>query len=146
VRLPAVATWLQEMIAAILAQRQPAAAASGWHVRVIDATVVSSPGKAADHRLHASYDLASQQLVAIMLSGTSESESLRHFAIGPARSRSPIAAISRPATSAAVREAGGHFVVRAGWNSARWHDARARPSTSSPGSTRSITTRTPRPR
>ena len=126
-RLPAVATWLQEMIAAILAQRQPAAAASGWHVRVIDATVVSSPGKAADHRLHASYDLASQQLVAIMLSGTSESESLRHFAIGPGEIALADRGYLKARDLSAVREAGGHFVVRAGWNSARWHDAEGAP-------------------
>jgi len=98
-RLPAVATWLQEMIAAILAQRQPARPPRAWHVRVIDRRV-SSPGKAADHRLHASYDLASQQLVAIMLSGTSESESLRHFAIGPGEIALADRGYLRPATSA----------------------------------------------
>ena len=126
-RLPAVATWLHEVTAAILAQRQPAATASGWRVRVIDATVVSSPGKAADYRLHASYDLASQQLVAVTLSGTSESESLRHFAIGPGEIALADRGYLKARDLSAVREAGGHFVVRAGWNSARWHDADGTP-------------------
>ena len=122
-RLPAVGTWLHEMVAAVLAQRQPVAAASGWRVRIIDATVVRSPGNAADYRLHASYDLAGQQLVAVTLSGTSESESLRHFAIGPGEVALADRGYLKARDLRDVREAGGHFVVRAGWNSARWHRA-----------------------
>ena len=118
-RLPAVGTWLHEMVAAVLAQRQPVAAASGWRVRIIDATVVRSPGNAADYRLHASYDLAGQQLVAVTLSGTSESESLRHFAIGPGEVALADRGYLKARDLRDVREAGGHFVVRAGWNSAR---------------------------
>lgn len=126
-RLPAVATWLHEVIAAILAQRQRPAEPSGWRVRVIDATVVSSPGNAADYRLHASYDLASQQLVAITLSDTSESESLQHFAIGPGEIAVADRGYLKARDLSQVQKAGGHFVVRAGWNSARWHDADGTP-------------------
>lgn len=126
-RLPAVSTWLHEMIAAVLAPRQAAVAASGWRVRIVDATVVSSPGNAADHRLHASYDLASQHLVALTLSGTSVSESLRHFAIGPGEIVLADRGYLKAHDLRAVLEAGGHFVVRAGWNSARWHRADGTP-------------------
>jgi Transposase DDE domain len=126
-RPPGVAAWLREVIAAILTQRQRPAEPSGWRVRVIDATVVSSPGSAADYRLHASYDLASQQLVGITLSGTSDSESLRHFAIGPGEIAVADRGYLKARDLSAVREAGGHFVVRAGWNSARWHHADGTP-------------------
>src|SRR5882724_4097757 len=126
-RLPAVAAWLQEVTAAILAPRRSAEEASGWRVRMIDATVISSPGKAADHRLHASYDLASQRLVALTLSGMSESESLRHFAIGPGEIAVADRGYLKARDLSQVQQAGGHFVVRAGWNSARWHDADGTP-------------------
>jgi len=126
-RLPAVAAWLQEVTAAILAPRRSAEEASGWRVRMIDATVISSPGKAADHRLHASYDLASQRLVALTLSGMSESESLRHFAIGPGEIAVADRGYLKARDLSEVRKAGGHFVVRAGWNSARWHRADGTP-------------------
>jgi hypothetical protein len=128
-RSPAVGAWLQTLLGEILAARRAAAvetpaadgaAAPGWRVRILDATVIRGPGGRGEHRLHASYDLAGQRLVALDLTDGRGSESLSRFAIG----RGEIALADRAYLKArdlqAVRAAGGHIVVRTGWNAARW--------------------------
>jgi DDE family transposase len=121
-RLPAVATWLGVMLEAVLATRRDEAerATAGWRVRIIDATTVSGPGKAAGWRLHAGYDLTDQRLTAIEIGDGKASESLGRFTIGPGEIALADRAYLKARDLRAVGEAGGDFIVRAGWNAVRW--------------------------
>jgi hypothetical protein len=127
-RLPAVAAWLGAMLQAVLAtRRHEGAGAAAWQVRIIDATTVSGPGAAAAWRLHAGYDLAGQRLTAIEVSDGQASESLGRFKIGPGEIALADRAYLKARDLRAVRAAGGHFVVRAGWNAVRWRTPEGEP-------------------
>jgi hypothetical protein len=128
-RLPAVAAWLGAMLEAVLAARRHEAvqATAGWRVRIIDATTVSGPGEAAAWRLHAGYDLAGQRLTAIEVSDGQASESLGRFTIGPGEIAVADRAYLKARDLRAVRAAGGHFIVRAGWNAVRWRTLDGKP-------------------
>jgi hypothetical protein len=126
-RRPAVATWLGTMLEAVLATRRDAAATPGWQVRIIDATTVSGPGQAGAWRLHAGYDLADQRLTAIEIDDGKASESLGRFTIGAGEIALADRAYLKARDLAAVTEAGGHFIVRAGWNAVRWRTREGEP-------------------
>lgn len=121
-RLPAVAAWLGAILETVLAtcRHEAARATAGWRVRILDATTVSGPGAAAAWRLHAGYDLAGQRLTAIEIGDDKASESLGRFKIGPGEIALADRAYLKARDLRAVRAAGGHFIVRAGWNAVRW--------------------------
>jgi Transposase DDE domain len=128
-RLPAVAAWLGAMLQTVLATRRHAAAGTppGWRVRIIDATTVSGPGEAAAWRLHAGYDLADQRLTALEIDDGKASESLGRFTITAGEIALADRAYLKARDLRAVGEAGGHFIVRAGWNAVRWRTLEGEP-------------------
>jgi len=127
-RLPAVAAWLGALLETVLAtRRHEAGAPPGWRVRILDASTVSGPGQAGAWRLHAGYDLAGQRLTAIEIDDGKASESLARFAIGAGEIALADRAYLKARDLRAVGEAGGHFIVRAGWNAVRWRTPEGEP-------------------
>jgi hypothetical protein len=128
-RLPAVAAWLGALLETVLTTRRHAAvgATLGWRVRILDATTVSGPGQAGAWRLHAGYDLADQRLTAIEIADGKASESLGRFKIGAGEIALADRAYLKARDLRAVGEAGGHFIVRAGWNAVRWRTPEGAP-------------------
>jgi hypothetical protein len=128
-RLPAVAVWLGALLETVLTTRRHAAvgATLGWRVRILDATTVSGPGQAGAWRLHAGYDLADQRLTAIEIDDGKASESLGRFKIGAGEIALADRAYLKARDLRAVGEAGGHFIVRAGWNAVRWRTPEGAP-------------------
>jgi hypothetical protein len=127
--LPAVAVWLGALLETVLTTRRHAAvgATLGWRVRILDATTVSGPGQAGAWRLHAGYDLADQRLTAIEIDDGTASESLGRFKIGAGEIALADRAYLKARDLRAVGEAGGHFIVRAGWNAVRWRTPEGAP-------------------
>lgn len=119
-RLGNAQAWLGEVLAALLAEQSFASAGrwAGYRLRAIDATAICAPG--ADRttwRLHAACDLASGQIDQLDLTDGHGGESLDRFAFRPGEIAIADRGYARPRDLRPVLQAGGHLIVRTGWNS-----------------------------
>lgn len=119
-RLRGCHDWLQALVSALLSQAlQPTAMTSllDRRVRLIDATVLSSPGPG--WRLHADYDLAACRFIGFDLSAQHGAESLERFAPAPGDLFVGDRYYAKAAQLAHVVDAGADFLVRRGLTSCR---------------------------
>lgn len=120
-RLGNAADWL-ELIAKCMveaAQEQPTGRWAGWRLRLVDATAICHPG--ADRtswRVHVRYGL-SGGVESIDLTDDKGAEHLTRFAWQAGDIAIADRGYAKPRDLRPVIEAGGHLVVRVGWNSLR---------------------------
>jgi hypothetical protein len=120
-RLRGAAGWLGGIVGALLTERLSARAASaeGYRLRLVDATTLSHPGsRRTNWRLHLCCRLGTRpQIEQMQLSDGHGGESLRRFAVAPGDIEIGDRGYAKAADLAAVKEAGGDFIVRIGWGS-----------------------------
>jgi hypothetical protein len=128
-RLRGAALWLEKLLAAILVERAATAppGPARRRIRLIDATTVSAPGSTgADWRIHVEYDPAARHMVGIEVTDGRAAESLARFTIGAGEVVIADRCYAKARDLRAVRQAGGDFVVRVGWNALRLRHADGR--------------------
>ena len=83
-RLKSASDWLGHLVMQWFEQRGFAKDVPAMQVRIIDGSVINTPGnKAANYRSHAAFDLAKMSLVDIELTDTKKGESLSRHKICP---------------------------------------------------------------
>ena len=130
-RLRQCGAWLERLIGQALASRIPAAL-HGRLIRIIDGTAVAKAGAPAKRgngvwRVHSAFDLPSERFGAFELTDEKGSERLDRIPVIAGEIRIADRVYLHPDHLAAVIEAGGDVVVRAGWKSARWLEADGTP-------------------
>jgi len=128
-RLRAVADWLGVLVGAKLAERAeiPAGLSPGLRLRVMDATTVSGPGsQGTDWRVHVGFGLAPWVLDHIDLTGAEGGETFRRFPLSANDLVLGDRGYAHRSGLAAVRQAGGHFLVRLNWSNVPLQDQRGR--------------------
>jgi hypothetical protein len=122
-RLRGAADWLEAVLAALLQERAGIdGAAARPSLRLLDASVLGAPGRASAWRLHVAYDPAGagRTVDAVLTGGAGRdsAERLGRFA----RPAEAVAIADRGYARAPdlVAAAAGRFIVRTGWNAARW--------------------------
>jgi hypothetical protein len=138
-RLRNAVPWLESIVARLLARPEAqsrtvpvgAAHATGQArsmarlIRLVDATTVRKAGKSAREngrlwRIHAVYDLPSEQFSSFELSDEKGAERIDRVAVAPGEIRIADRIHCRADELAEVIADGAEVIVRAGWNSARW--------------------------
>ena len=124
-RLRQCGDWLSVLAAAALSAACPKAAQDSRTVRIVDATAVPKAGQKAKvgnglWRLHCAFDLPSERFSHFELTDESEGERLDRIPVVKGEIRLADRAYLSAERIAAVIDAGGDIVVRAGWKNARW--------------------------
>jgi hypothetical protein len=127
-RLRNCGDWLALLIGQALAQAAPAASRKRL-IRIIDATSVPQAGGAAKRenklwRIHCAFDLPCERFGHVELTDERGGERLDRIPVVKGEIRLADAAHLQPDRMAHVLDQGGDFLVRAGWRTARWLDAR----------------------
>jgi hypothetical protein len=129
-RLRQSGEWLALLIGHVLAQAAPRAS-RGRLIRIVDGTTVPKAGSARAKngvwRIHAAFDLPSERFGHFELTDERGGERLDRIAVVKGEIRIADRAYLQPDRIAAVIDAGGDVVVRAGWKSAQWRDGDGAP-------------------
>jgi Transposase DDE domain len=130
-RLQRCGDWLGLLVGQVLASRVPETS-RGRLIRIIDATAVAKAGAPAKRgngvwRVHSAFELPSERFGAFALTDETGSERLDRIAVVNGEIRIADRVYLHADHLAAVTEAGGDVVVRAGWKSARWLGGDGRP-------------------
>jgi hypothetical protein len=130
-RLRQCGDWLAFLVGHVLSSAAPTAS-RGRLIRIIDATAVPKAGAAARMqnklwRIHSAFDLPHERFGAFELTDQQGGETLDRIPVVPGEIRIVDRAYLQPDRMAAVVDAGGDILVRAGWKNARWCDADGRP-------------------
>jgi hypothetical protein len=130
-RLRRCGDWLTMLIGQLLAATTPTPA-RGRLIRLIDASTVAKPGPEAKKtnklwRVHAAFDLPAERFGHFELTDEHGGEQLDRIPVVPGEIRIGDRAYLQPDRIAAVLDAGGDVVVRAGWRNARWLDEQGEP-------------------
>ena len=130
-RLRQCGDWLSVLAGNALSSACPKAA-QGRTVRIVDATAVPKAGQKAKvgnglWRLHCAFDLPSERFSHFELTDESEGERLDRIPVVKGEIRLADRAYLAAERIAAVIDAGGDIVVRAGWKNARWLGADGKP-------------------
>lgn len=111
-RLREAETWLERILAQILAEQVPQAV-GGWPVRVVDATVINGPGqKAVQWRAHVLIDPSSGSFHAVELTDDSGGEKLSRHPVQKGELILGDRAYGTARGVHATRQGGAHVVVR----------------------------------
>jgi hypothetical protein len=117
-RLQDAADWLGEVAGALLAHRSGEPDTSvkglGLRIRVVDGSVISSPGSGPRWRLHGVYNVAGERFSQVELTTDKGAEALERAALGPGELVMGDRVFARPKGLAHVVTAGAHFLVRLG--------------------------------
>jgi hypothetical protein len=123
-RMRKAGDWLAHILAGMLAARANRARPAGLAVSVIDGSVICSPGKGEDWRLHARYDAGRGRFSDLVLTTARHAE---------CASRTPSQArqitimdrgYARVRSFQAVLRDGGDFIARTGWRQLVFYDAK----------------------
>jgi hypothetical protein len=125
-RLRRCGDWLAALVGQALAKGAPAAR-RGRLIRLVDATAVPQAAVAARHknglwRIHSGFDLPAERFEFFELTDQHGGERLDRIPVEKGEIRIADRAYMQPDRIAAVIDAGGDIVVRAGWKSAGWLD------------------------
>ncbi len=122
-RLRDSAPWLEGIAGALLAHGvSQADAGAGRRIRLVDGSVLSSPGKGQDWRLHAVYDLEAQRFDSLELTPKTTAESLERITACSGDLILADRVFARPDGLAHLLDSGADFVVRMGQRSLRLED------------------------
>ena len=130
-RLRQCGAWLALLVGEVLSAAAPKAS-RGRLIRIIDATTVPKAGaEAKQHsklwRIHSAFDLQHERFGYFELTDQQGGERLDRIPVVKGEIRLGDRAYLQPDRIAAVLEAGADVVIRSGWKSARWLDAKGRP-------------------
>jgi Transposase DDE domain len=130
-RLRRCGDWLTMLIGQLLAATTPTPA-KGRLIRLIDASTVAKPGPEAKKtnklwRVHAAFDLPAERFGHFELTDQHGGERVDRIPVVPGEIRIGDRVYLQPDRIAAVLDAGGDVVVRAGWRNARWLDEQDKP-------------------
>jgi hypothetical protein len=130
-RLRNCGDWLTLLIGQRLGVTSPIPA-KGRLIRLIDASAVAKPGPDAQKnnklwRVHAAFDLPAERFGHFELTDEHGGEQLDRIPVVPGEIRIGDRVYLQPDRIAAVLDAGGDVVVRAGWRNARWLDRQGEP-------------------
>jgi hypothetical protein len=130
-RLRQCGDWLALLVGQALAAAAPQAS-RGRMIRIIDATTVPKAGAAAKKgsqlwRIHSAFDLPHERFGHFELTDQKEGERLDRIPVVRGEIRLGDRAYLQPDRMAAVLDAGADVLIRAGWKSACWLDAKGHP-------------------
>jgi hypothetical protein len=130
-RLRHCGDWLAMLVGQALAAAAPKAS-RGRLIRIIDATTVPKAGPAARKkselwRIHSAFDLPHERFGHFELTDQQEGERLDRIPVIKGEIRLADRAYLQPDRMADVLDGGADIVIRSGWKSARWLDAKGRP-------------------
>ena len=130
-RLRHCGDWLTVLIGQLLAASTPTPA-RGRLIRLIDASTVAKPGPEAKKtnklwRVHAAFDLPAERFGYFELTDEHGGEQVDRIPVVAGEIRIGDRVYLQPDRIAAVLDAGGDVVVRAGWRNARWLDEQGEP-------------------
>jgi Transposase DDE domain len=130
-RLRQCGEWLELLVSQLLAEAVPKAS-QGRLIRIVDGTTVPKAGRLAKAnngvwRIHSAFDLPSERFSHFELTDEQDGETLDRIPVISGEIRLGDRCYLQPDRIAAVRDAGGDVVVRAGWKSARWRDGKGKP-------------------
>jgi hypothetical protein len=112
-RLRSGGDWLGYLIVQWLSQRGLTSQVPPMQVRVVDGSVVTTPGQQAqDYRIHLGFDLARMRVADVELTPTSEGESLQRHIRGRGEVLLADRGYGKPPQVAAALSGGAHVVVR----------------------------------
>jgi hypothetical protein len=122
-RLCNAAPWLGDIVAALVRRQVavPAKRWSGYRLRALDATALCQPG--ADRttwRVHVGYDLATRQVDHVELTDGRGGENLQRLTYRPGEIVLGDRVYARARNLLQVKEDGGDFIVRTGWQALSW--------------------------
>src|SRR5712675_1005256 len=129
-RLRQCGDWLAMLVGQALASSAPPASL-GRMIRIIDATTVPKKGangrtKNELWRIHSAFDLPQERFGHFELTDQQAGERLDRIPVVKGEIRLADRAYLQPERMATMIEAGADFVIRAGWKSACWLDAKGR--------------------
>jgi hypothetical protein len=125
-RMRRAGDWLAHILASLLAARTRRPRAEALDVSVIDGSVICSPGKGEDWRLHARYDAGQGRFSDLVLTTARHAECASRT---PAQARQITImdrGHARVRSFQAVLREGGDFIARTGWRQLVFHDAKQR--------------------
>jgi len=127
-RLRQCGDWFALLVGQVLSAASPKAG-RGRLIRIIDGTSVPKAGASAKKesqlwRIHSAFDLPQERFGHFELTDQSEGETFDRIAVIKGEIRIGDRVYLQPDRIAEVLEAGADIVVRAGWKSARWLDAK----------------------
>lgn len=130
-RLRQCGDWFAVLVENLLAAAAPKAS-RGRLIRIIDATTVPKAGPAARKkselwRIHSAFDLPYERFGHFELTDQKEGETFDRIPVVKGEIRIADRAYLQPDRIATVIEAGADVLIRAGWQNARWLDAKGRP-------------------
>lgn len=112
-RLRSAGDWLGYLIVQWLSQRGLTSEIPPLQVRVVDGSVVTTPGpRAQDYRIHLGLDLAEMRIADVELTSTSEGESLQRHIQGRGEVLLADRGYGKPPQVAAALSRGAHVIVR----------------------------------
>jgi hypothetical protein len=129
-RLRQCGDWLALLVGQVLAGLAPKASRDRL-IRIIDATTVPKAGRDAGKsnqlwRIHSAFDLPRERFGHFELTDQQAGETLDRIPAVKGEIRIADRAYLQPGRMAKLLEAGADFLIRAGWKSARWLDAKGR--------------------
>ena len=125
-RLRTMGDWLAHILAHLLAQRLDRIAppvAGSLSLSLVDGTVICTPGRAENWRLHARYDPDIGRFSDLTLTTARGAECASRTAITPGRITIMDRGYARARSLGAVLDRGGAFIVRSSWRSLMLYDA-----------------------
>jgi hypothetical protein len=135
-RLRKMGDWLEHLLSRLLARRLPPADAlpadalpaeaaidGGLDLSLVDGSLICSPGKGQDWRLHARYDPDRGRFADLVLTTTREAEAARRTRVGAGRVHVMDRGYARARDFQAVLRGGGDFITRTSWRSVKLFDA-----------------------
>jgi DDE family transposase len=130
-RLRQCGDWLALLVGEVLTAAVPKAS-RGRLIRIIDATTVPKAGRAAKKgsklwRIHSAFDLPHERFGYFELTDQQAGETLDRIPVVEGEIRIGDRAYLQPDRMAAVLGAGADVLIRAGWKSASWLDAKGAP-------------------
>lgn len=130
-RLRQCGDWLALLVGQVLSAAAPKAS-RGRLIRIIDATTVPKAGKDARKsnqlwRIHSAFDLPRERFGHFELTDQQAGETLDRIAAVKGEIRIADRVYLQPGRMAKLLDAGADFLIRAGWKSASWLDAKGRP-------------------
>src|ERR1700682_4507750 len=130
-RLRQCAEWLALLLGQVLPAGAPQAS-RGRMIRIVDATTVPKSGPDARKknelwRIHSAFDLPQERFGHFELTDQQAGETLDRIPVIAGEIRLGDRAYLQPDRMASVIEAGADVVIRAGWKSACWLDAKGDP-------------------
>lgn len=129
-RLKASGPWLEALIGQLLAAQIPKTF-RGRTIRIVDATSVPKKGAAARRgnglwRVHAAFDLTFERFGSFELTDETGSERLDRFDVPAGGLIIADRVYMNTGQIAGILDQGGDILVRSGWKSVRWQNAKGR--------------------